>query len=78
MVRLTFVFPSANVENIKKSISNCNWNQALENLSIDEKFALFAKIFERVICNSLFNYFISNKLYMPFQSDFSPGDSRIA
>ena len=40
--------------------------------------AIFDKIFERVIYNSLFNYFLSNKLFTPFQSGFLPGDSSIA
>ena len=39
---------------------------------------IFGKIFERVIYNSLFNYFLSNKLFMPSQSGFLPGDSSIA
>ena len=33
---------------------------------------------ERVICNSIFNYFKSNRLFKPFQSGFLPGDSSIA
>ena len=39
---------------------------------------IFGKIFERVIYNSLFNYFISNTLFTPSQSGFLPGDSCIA
>ena len=39
---------------------------------------IFSKIFERVIYNSIFNYFISNKLFTPSQSGFLPGDSCIA
>ena len=39
---------------------------------------IFGKIFERVIYNSIFNYFISNKLFTPSQSVFLPGDSCIA
>ena len=39
---------------------------------------IFGKIFERVICNSLFNYFISNKRFTPSQSGFLPRDSCIA
>ena len=38
---------------------------------------IFGKIFERVIYNSLFNYFISNELFTPSQSSFLPGDSCI-
>ena len=39
---------------------------------------VFGEIFERVIYNSLFNYFLSNKLFIPSQSGFLPGDSCIA
>ena len=39
---------------------------------------IFSKIFERVIYNSIFNYFISNKLFTLSQSAFLPGDSCIA
>ena len=39
---------------------------------------IFGKMFERVIHNSLFNYFQSNRLFTPSQSGFLPGDSCIA
>ena len=39
---------------------------------------IFSKIFERVIYNSLFNHFVSNKLFTPSQSGFLAGDSCIA
>ena len=39
---------------------------------------VFGKMFERVIYNSLFNYFQSNRLFTPSQSGFLPGDSCIA
>ena len=35
-------------------------------------------MFERVIYNSLFNYFQSNSFFTPSQSGFIPGDSCIA
>ena len=41
-------------------------------------FPIFGKIFEKVICNSIFIYFSSNKLLTPFQSSFLSGDSCIA
>ena len=37
--------------------------------------SIFGKIIESVIYNSLFNYFMSNKLFTCFQSDFLPGES---
>ena len=39
---------------------------------------IFGKIFERVIYNYLFNYFLSNKLFTPSQSGFLPGGSCMA
>ena len=39
---------------------------------------IFSKIFERVIFNSLFNHFISNKLSTPSESGFLPRDSCLA
>ena len=38
---------------------------------------IFGKISERVIYNSLFNCFLSKRLFTPSQSGFLPGDSRI-
>ena len=38
---------------------------------------IFAKVFERVIYNSLFNYFLHKKLFTPSQSGFLPRDSCI-
>ena len=39
---------------------------------------IFAKILERVIYNSLFNYFLHNNIFTPTQSGFLPEDSCIA
>ena len=39
---------------------------------------IFGKIFERLIYNSLLNYFLSNKLFTHSQSGFLPGDLSIA
>ena len=39
---------------------------------------IFSKIFERLIFNFLFNYFIQNKLFTECQSGFIPGDSCVA
>ena len=39
---------------------------------------IFGKMFERVIYNSLFNYFQSSILFAPSQSGFHPGDLCIA
>ena len=38
----------------------------------------FGKVFEKVIYNSLFNFFISNKLFITFQLDIIPEYSCIA
>ena len=39
---------------------------------------VFGKMFQRVIYNSLFNYFQSNRLFTLWQSGVLPGDSCIA
>ena len=39
---------------------------------------IFSKIFEQLIFNSLFNYFMQNKLFTECQSGFIPGDSCVA
>ena len=39
---------------------------------------IFSKILERVIYNSMFDYFVRNKLLTPLQSGFLLGDSCIA
>ena len=39
---------------------------------------IFGKIFERIIYDSFFNNFLSNKLFAPSESGFLPGDSCIA
>ena len=39
---------------------------------------IFSKIFEQLIFNSLFNYFMQNKLFTERQSGFIPGDSCVA
>ena len=39
---------------------------------------IFSKVFERLLFNSLFNYFIQNKLFTDCQSGFIPGDSCVA
>ena len=41
-------------------------------------FPNFGKMVERVIYNSLFDSFLSNRSFIPFQSGFLPEDSCIA
>ena len=39
---------------------------------------ILCKVFERLVFNSLFNYFIQGKLFAECQSDRIPGDSYVA
>ena len=39
---------------------------------------IFSKVFERLIFNALFNFFLQNKLFTPCQSGFIPGDSCVS
>ena len=47
----------------------------VENYSPISSLPIFGKMFGRVIYNSLFNYFQSNRIFTPSQSGFLPGDS---
>ena len=49
-----------------------------KNYSPISLLPIFSKIFERVIYNSIFNHFQSNKICTSSQSGFLPGYSRIA
>ena len=39
---------------------------------------IFSKVFERLVFNTLFNFFLQNKLFTPCQSGFIPGDSCVS
>ena len=41
-------------------------------------FPIFSKVFERLVFNALFNFFLQNKLFTPCQSGFIPGDSCVS
>ena len=49
--------------------------QLIENYRPVSLLPICGKIFELLIFNSLFNYFIENNLLSPYQSGFIPGDS---
>ena len=39
---------------------------------------IFSKVFEKLVFNTLFNFFFQNKLFTPSQSGFIPGDSCVS
>ena len=49
--------------------------QILKNYRSVSLLPICGKVFERLIYNSLFEYFIENDLISPNQSGFKPGDS---
>ena len=49
--------------------------QILKNYRPVSLLPIWGKVFERLIYNSLFEYFIQNDLISPYQSGFKPGDS---
>ena len=65
-VREVWDYNKANVENIKKSVSNFNWNRASENLFVDEKVELLNEtllnIFRNYIPRKRLNVIIINLL----------------
>ena len=40
--------------------------------------SIFSKVFERLVFNTLFNFFLKNKLFTSCQSGFIPGDSCVS
>ena len=40
--------------------------------------SIFSKVFERLVFNMLFNFFLQNKLFTPCQSGFIPSDSCVS
>ena len=53
-------------------------NNLLKNYRSISLLPIFSKIFERAIYNSLFNHFVSNKMFMLLQSGFLLRDSCVA
>ena len=49
--------------------------QILKNYRPVSLLPICGKVFERLIYNSLFEYFIQKDLISPYQSGFKPGDS---
>ena len=68
------IWKAANVVPAHKKEDKC----LVKNYRPISLLPIFAKVFERLIYNSLFNYFLHNKLCTPSQSSFIPGDSCIA
>ena len=72
------VFP----DNWKKSnvvpIHKKDSKNLIKNYCPTSLLPIFRKVFERIMFNSLFNYFIQSKLFIDCQSGFIPGDSCVA
>ena len=67
------IWKAANVVPVHKKEDKC----LVKNYRSISLLLIFAKVFERVIYNSLFNYFLHNKLFTPSQLGFLPRDSSI-
>ena len=68
------IWKTANEVPVHKKEDKC----LVKNYHLISLLPVSGKIFERVICSSLFNYFIRNKLFTLCQSGFVLGYSRIA
>ena len=58
-------YNKANVENIKKAVSNFNWNSAIQNLSVDEKVELLNETLLNIFWNYIPNKKIKCDYYQP-------------
>ena len=56
-------YKKANIEHIKKAISNLDWNKAFENLSVDEKVDFLNK----TLLNIFRNYIPNKKIKCDYQ-----------
>ena len=85
-ISLKIIFEESFKRNISRSLKKYNVvpvhkkgdKTLIKNYCHVSLLPIFGKIFERIICNSLFNDFLSNKLSASSQSGFISGDSFIA
>ena len=72
------VFPDdwkkSNVVPIHKKESK----KVIKNYSPTSLLPIFSKVFEILVCTTLFNFFLQNKLFSPCQSGFIPSDSCVS
>ena len=71
----------SNVNVCKSNIVPCHRKDSkklIKNYRTVSLLPVFSKVFERLIYNSLYNYFVQNKLSTECQSGFMPGDSCVA
>ena len=64
-VREVWDYEKANIENIKKEISNFDWNKAFENLSVDEKVDFLNKTLLNIFRNYIPNKKIKCDYWQP-------------
>ena len=60
-------------QSIKKESKNL-----IKNYRPISLLSMFSKVFERLVFNMLFNFFLQNKLFTLYQSEFIPGDSCVS
>ena len=76
-VILTGVFPSESKKGNIASVHKKSGKQNIKNYRPVSLLPICGKIFERLIFNKMFRFFISNDLISPNQWGFKPGDSSI-
>ena len=62
----------------KKAILKRDSKDLIKNYRPISLLPIFSKVFERLVSNSLFNYFVRNKLFNECKSGIIPGDSCVA
>ena len=64
-MREVWDYEKTNIENIKKAISNCDWNKVFENLSVDEKVDFLNKALLNIFRNYIPNKKINSDYRQP-------------
>ena len=72
------VFPDDSKKSNVVSVHKRYSKTLIKNYRSISLLPIFSKVFERLIFNSVFNYFIQNKLFTECRSGFIPGNSCVA
>ena len=67
MCETSGIMKKANIENVKKAISNFDWNKAFENLSLDEKVDFLNKTLVNVFRNYIPNKKVKCDYWQPHE-----------
>ena len=72
------VFPDDWKKNNLVPIHKKDSENLIKNYRPISLLQIFSKVFERLVFNTWFNFFLQNKIFTTYQSGFIPGDSCVS